>query len=326
MDLIIAVSIALIIGVVFFISEYFSEGRCIKCRSGNFGAIYLSFIAGISVAYFFLELLPQITVEITDPWIEMVPFMLILIGFVFVHFSEKWILQRVELQTRDKIKGLRRIEEELEQEEDNIRDFIGAEIIKEDWENLGTLKRLAQIAADKHHKEVELKHQENDLKNKVVAHLQKDLDEIHIITNFLYHILIGLIIVNLLLTVNLVAAVLFFFFAYFKAEVSNVTSRHVELEGMVFHRGAGEKKWLKIILQASVLIGVVVGLLFELFYPIPPMVTFFLLAFVSGTILYLTVREVIPEKGKGRPLYFLLGVFVFSVVILSIYFLELSVL
>jgi len=250
----------------------------------------------------------------------MLPFLLILTGFVFVHFSEKWILQRVEIRTREKIIDLKKIEARLEKEEDNIRDYIGTEIIKEDWENLATLKRLAQIAAEKHHKEIELQHQEQNLKKKLSEHLYKDLDTIHAGTNFVYHFLIGLIIVSLAM-LEIVPAILFFIFAFFKAEVSNITNRHVEIEGMVFHVGLGQSKLKKVIFTTSVLFGIIAGLVIELFYRIPEIITLFLLAFISGTILYITIREVIPEKGEGKPLYFLVGVVVFGVISLLLYFL-----
>ncbi len=320
----IGLSVSLVLGIIFFLLDYSSEGRCFKCNKGRLNEIILSLIAGVSVTYFFLELLPRITADPSEPWplawFEMLPFLLILTGFVFIHFSEKWILQRVEHKTREKLIDLKKIETRLEKEEDNIRDYIGTEIIKEDWENLATLKRLAEIAAKKHHKEIELQHQEQALKKKLSEHLYKDLDAIHAGSNFVYHFLIGLIIVSLAM-MEIIPAILFFIFAFFKAEVSNITNRHVEIEGLVFHVGLGQSKLRKVIFTASILFGIITGLIIELFYQIPDMITLFLLAFISGTILYITIREVIPEKGEGKPLYFLVGVILFGIISLSLYFL-----
>ena len=43
-----------------------------------------------------------------------------------------------------------------------------------------------------------------------------------------------------------------------------------------------------------------------------------LFSFISGVILYFIVREVIPEKEKGKPFYFLIGVISFSLIVIII--------
>ena len=48
----------------------------------------------------------------------------------------------------------------------------------------------------------------------------------------------------------------------------------------------------------------------ELFY--------ILYSFISGVILYTIVREVVPEKEKGKPLYFILGFVGFTIIILTL--------
>ena len=45
---------------------------------------------------------------------------------------------------------------------------------------------------------------------------------------------------------------------------------------------------------------------------------YILFSFTSGVILYTVVREVIPEKEKGRPIYFLIGFVGFTFVIFVI--------
>ena len=75
------------------------------------------------------------------------------------------------------------------------------------------------------------------------------------------------------------------------------------------HMGVSEKGLSKIILPSSVLVGVITGVLFELIFPIPEILVNSLLAFISGIILYVIVREVIPEKTKGKPNYFVLQIF-----------------
>jgi zinc transporter ZupT len=45
---------------------------------------------------------------------------------------------------------------------------------------------------------------------------------------------------------------------------------------------------------------------------------YILFSFTSGVILYTVVREVIPEKEKGKPSYFLIGFVGFTLVIFVI--------
>ncbi|GAG66606.1 unnamed protein product, partial [marine sediment metagenome] len=72
----------------------------------------------------------------------------------------------------------------------------------------------------------------------------------------------------------------------------------------------------------ATLTGVCIGLLFELFLPVKLglELIYILFSFISGVILYTIVREVIPEKEKGNPLYFLIGVVGFTIIIFIINF------
>ena len=74
----------------------------------------------------------------------------------------------------------------------------------------------------------------------------------------------------------------------------------------------------KILLSFSALIGVIIGLLLEIFLFEYTELFYILYSFVSGVILYSVVREVIPEKEKGRPLYFLFGFIGYTIIIFVI--------
>ncbi len=91
---------------------------------------------------------------------------------------------------------------------------------------------------------------------------------------------------------------------------------------MNIRMSVSEEGLIRIILPSSVLVGVIAGFLFELFLPVPEILVNSLLAFISGIILYVIVREVIPEKTKGKPIYFLIGVILFSLAIILVYILE----
>ena len=319
-DLLLGLIIGFSFGFLFYFTEYYQERYCMKCRLDDFGDIFISFVAGISVAYFFLELLPVLTLDFLDPFHAILTFLFILVGFTSIHIAEKLILQRVESKTREKITELDKIRLSLEKEEERIVEFLEREIIEEDWDN-PLLKRFAEIASEAHTKEIELKSQETDLKIKIEEHLNRDIDEVHAITNYFYHWCIGLLIFSLL-SVDLFSAFFFFVFAYLNSTISNASNRHVDIYDMNIHMSVSEEGLSKIILPSSVLVGMIAGFLFELFLPIPEILVNSLLAFISGVILYVIVREVIPEKTKGKPIYFLIGVILFSLAIILVYILE----
>jgi len=79
-----------------------------------------------------------------------------------------------------------------------------------------------------------------------------------------------------------------------------------------------EHNFIRIISITSVLTGVVIGLAFELIYPLSSFVIFHFFAFISGIILYIIVREVIPQEEKGRPYYFISGATIFIVILILI--------
>ncbi len=291
-----------------------------KCRLDDLGDNYISLVAGISVAYFFLELLPILTIDFLDPSHAILTFFFILLGFTSIHIAEKLILQRVESKTRERIDELDKIRLALEKEEEGIVEFIEKEIIEEDWDNT-LLKRFAEIASEAHKKELKLKSQETELKIKIEEHLNRDIDEVHAITNYFYHWCIGLLIFSLLL-VDLLSAFFFFIFAFLNSTISNASNRHVDIFEMDLHMSVNKEGLSKAILPSSVLLGVIAGFLFELIFPIPQILVNSLLAYISGVILYVIVREVIPRKTKGKPNYFLIGVILFCLAIILVYIFE----
>ena len=89
---IIAITLGLLLGLVHFWNEkIFFTGEAFKIKSR-------SFIAGISVAYIFLYLLPDLYRGIgqLNQWV----FIFILLGFSLVHFSEKYFYQHAEGEER----------------------------------------------------------------------------------------------------------------------------------------------------------------------------------------------------------------------------------
>jgi zinc transporter ZupT len=81
----------------------------------------------------------------------------------------------------------------------------------------------------------------------------------------------------------------------------------------------------KYILALSNLIGVLAGLFLYLINFAFTQVFFIFYSFISGVILYTIVREVLPQKEKGNPLYFIIGFIGFTLVIIAIAFLTIFI-
>jgi len=177
-----------------------------------------------------------------------------------------------------------------------------------------SLKEIASKLNAFSHQEELLLIEDHSLKVKIQNHINERLDFLHMYTNFVYHLIIGIIIFQLLVH-DLVIAGLFFVFAFFKALTSKTSNDIVLFPGIEVNEESKEPLYLKIIVASSALIGVFVGLLLTVVFNISTEVIYFLFSFISGVILYTIIREVLPENDSGRPLYFLLGIIIFLVLI-----------
>jgi len=243
-------------------------------------------------------------------------FSAIFIGFCFIHLSEKIILKRVGNQCRTIIKDLVIKKKQLEIEEKVTEHKLSAELGREKWDKL-TLRKLAESLTGLNQQDKELKKHEKEIKIELQSHLNKDLEKVHVVINYFYHIIVGLIIFNLLKD-NLISGLLFSFLAILKATISNTSNRHIKIFDINIHTKIEEHNFIKIISITSVLTGVVIGLVFELIYPLSSFVIFHFFAFISGIILYIIVREVIPQEEKGRPYYFISGATIFILILIFI--------
>ena len=160
----------------------------------------------------------------------------------------------------------------------------------------------------------------NRYKIKIQTHISEDLRRLRLFTNFTYHFLIGIIIVGLLtdnLIINpIIPTILFFFFAWFRALVSyRSESPQIFSDLDICEIEIEEKSGTKYFLSSSTLLGVLIGLILEIVFPIELEIIYVLYSFISGVIMYTIFREVIPEKEKGNSLYFLIGFFGFTLLI-----------
>ena len=117
LNLIIIILLALIFGFLFFIEDFVPK---IHFKLNK------SFIAGISIAYFFLILLPEIAEGLPEfPFqLRIFEFLFILIGFIFIHVSEKLILQKVESKSQKRVRKLMKMEDNLELVSGNMESIL----------------------------------------------------------------------------------------------------------------------------------------------------------------------------------------------------------
>jgi len=303
--------VSLIFGALFFIIDFYQRTH---------PKINISLIAGISISYFFLVLLPEIAENIPVFPFELTIFeyLFVLIGFVFVHISEKLILQKVESKSQVRMRKLIEKEKILESVEENIENILTKELEKEDLDDIA-LKDLAQTIADLKKKGGEFKEKINRYKAKIQTHINEDLSNLRFFTNFSYHLLVGIIVVGLL-TIDLIGGILFFLFAWFRAVITNRSESHIVFTELEIYETYDIEDNLtrKYVLALSNFLGVLFGLFLDLISFEYTELFYIFYSFISGVILYTIVREVLPEKEKGNPLYFLIGFVGFTLVIFII--------
>ncbi|MHA1885618.1 MAG: hypothetical protein ACW96S_11235, partial [Promethearchaeota archaeon] len=215
---VVVILLAIIFGCLFFLVDYYEQKLII---------LHGSFIAGISVAYFFLIVLPEIAENMPEfPFdLTIFEYLFVLIGFTFVHINKKFMLQRVESGAQKKIRKLIVKEKTLEAVEKNMENVLTREIKNEELDEIA-LREIARTLSELNDQEQEMKNKIKRYKLKIHNHINKNLQKFRNITNFTYHFLVGIIIIGLLI-VDIVPGVLFFFYAFFRSIVSRRSESHI---------------------------------------------------------------------------------------------------
>jgi len=207
------------------------------------------------------------------------------------------------------------VQEERVEQEKSIEKSIIFNISRDESERF-SLQELAMELDTFCQREEELEIQDYNLKVKIQNHINEHLDDLHNYANFGYHLLIGIILFELL-TYDFITAILFFVFALFKALTSK-TSNDIQLfPGIEINVEYNQPLYQKIIIASAGLLGIFIGLILNILFHLPIEIIFILFSFISGVILYTIIREVLPENESGRPLYFLLGIVVFLIIIIT---------
>ena len=240
------------------------------------------------------------------------------LGFAFIHLSEKLILQKVEAKSQKRMRKLLEKEKTLEIVQDNMENILTRELKDKKIDDYA-LKDLVRVVLELNEQEEKFKDEINRYKSKIQSRINEDLGNLRFFTNFTYHFLVGLIVVGLL-SKDLAPGILFFFFAWFRAIISNRSEAHIIFTDLEIYKTyeIDENIKRKYILSFSNMLGVIIGIILMLFNFENQELFYIIYSFISGVILYSIVREVIPEREKGKPLYFLIGFVGYSIIIFII--------
>lgn len=308
LDYLILVFLVIFLGILFFLIEFFEKG---------FPKIHISYIAGISLAYFFFVILPEISEKIPQyPFgLEVFEFFFVVVGFVFVHIIEKLILQNVEQKSQEEIRKLIKKEKTLELVEKNIENLLTKELNQEEFDQY-SLKEMSNELISLNKKEEIIKNQIENYKIKIQDKISQDLANLRLFINILYHLIIGIILVGLIF-LEFLGGILFFFFAFFRTIVSIRRIPHSIFTDLEIYEKPEiiQSRFKKYINASSSLIGIFLGIVFDVLLPINLEYFYIIYSFISGAILYAIVREILPEKEKGKPIKFITGFLGFSNVI-----------
>jgi hypothetical protein len=138
-------------------------------------------------------------------------------------------------------------------------------------------------------------------KSKAILH--EELRVAHSAMFFFYHFVIGILLVQVI-ELNFFNGVLFFIPVFFHAALSSASLKRI-------HISMREKIFLKAFLSLSTLFGVIAS--YTILIPQP--VIYSLLGFIVGSLLYVVIRDSIPEETEGKVIYFVLGVLIYSIII-----------
>ncbi len=131
----------------------------------------------------------------------------------------------------------------------------------------------------------------------------RELKEVHTISFFIYHFIVGIIVLEVTSKSSLDGFILFIPLL-FHTTIGTISLKEIKHSSI-------EKGFLRVILSSSP----VLGLLIASFFYIPQLINYSFLALVSGILLYIITREVIPKENKGDPIDFLLGISMYTILI-----------
>ena len=117
-----AVTLGIGFGAIFFIVDIYNENKTKEINT--------SLIAGITITYFFIILLPEIEVGLGETPLGIYKFLGILIGFAAIHLTEKFILLRVEKKSQIKLKEICEQEAKVIEKEKKVEKSLISKLVE----------------------------------------------------------------------------------------------------------------------------------------------------------------------------------------------------
>lgn len=228
-----AVLLAIIHSLVNYLSEF------INIEKSRYKSCLVSLVAGISVTYILLHLLPNLYGEILI--LNKSLFIFVLVGFVVFHVTEKFIYK-----------------------------FVGK------------------------------------------GRISEDLKLSHSFGLFFYDFSVGILLVHFV-KIGILNGLLFFIPIFFHTALSSLSIHKIH--------GLHERKpqvlqntFIKILLSGASLYGALIAF----YYNLNLSFTYALAGIVTGILLYVVIREMIPKEKEGNPICFIIGVVLYSLLIFTI--------
>nr|MDO8085375.1 hypothetical protein [Candidatus Sigynarchaeum springense] len=311
-NIILTLVLAAILGTIFFFADRYNP----KIRLDP------SFIAGIVTAYFFLVVLPELSLNTPRAFLDFptLQYAFIVVGLAFAHVSEKIILQKVKKRTREKAQKLIVKERHLEDISNKLSQSLLINL-KNHSLNGDASENMANEILALHHKEDEVKGEIDRMKYAIQHSVSRSLYDLHEFTNTFYHTIVGMILFDFLLT-NISVALIFFVFSIVMALTNHINNHVHAFSDLDIELTFTSRKITRVPFAMAAPIGLFISMLFELVFHVHLEIIFFLFSFISGALLYIIIREVLPDLDTGRPSMFIAGLVGFALIIVTLRVLE----
>lgn len=133
--------------------------------------------------------------------------------------------------------------------------------------------------------------------------LRKEHRVVHSSTSFIYFFVVGFLLVKLSEADGNISAVLLFVPIMLHIIVDSLPRRHTK------------KRHLRALSASSPFLGAILASMLDIGY----IGNVILLGIVGGALLYTVVRESLPREREGRPMYFIIGLLLFTILILLLW-------
>jgi len=299
---ILTIVLALVFTALFFIPE-FVENK-----------VSISLLAGIFISYLFLVMIPEIAESLPYYLFENAQFLFIIIGFSIIYLAEVWILKVIAKRSRERMRELIDDKNNLVKIEEEMEGILISELSKKHM-NETALREITQKIFELDSEERKIKTKIKRYRREIQLKLSEELASIRFWIFFVYHLLAGFVMVEVL-NRDIISGALFFIFAFL---VSFILERHelrhllsdLDIDEIEIH----EPKSKKILMGSAALIGSITAIVMLIFLEPTFDLLFILYALIAGVLLFIVVREVIPKEENAKPILFLVGLIGFSILI-----------